>query len=113
MTLKQRKNKYHAMRTIVGGVMFHSKKEALRWCDLKNMERAGEIIDLRRQVPFKLLAWSPDGPVQIGTYKADFTYRDARTNEEIVEDSKGVRTQHYKRTAKILKANYGINIKET
>lgn len=110
---RKKPNKYRAMRTIVGDVMFHSKGEARRYVELKHLENAGEILDLRRQVPFKLMAWSPEGPVQIGTYKADFTYRDLKTNEEITEDFKGCRTAHYMRTKKILLANYGITIKET
>jgi len=107
---KRRKSKYNAMRTIVGNVMFHSKGEANRWLDLKLMERAGEITDLRRQVPFKLLAWTPNGPEQIGIYRSDFQYRDMRTNQEVVEDFKGCVTAEFKRTQKIMKANYGIDV---
>lgn len=109
----RRKSKYNAMRTIVGEKAFHSRGEADRYLELKQLERAGLIHDLKTQVKFDLLAWTPNGPEKIGVYKADFTYRDMKTNEEIVEDFKGVRTAHYSRAARILKANYGIIIKET
>jgi len=112
--MKRRRSKYNAVRTVIGNVAFHSKGEAHRWVELKHLENAGLILDLRRQVPFKLYAWALEGEkVQIGIYKADFCYRDAKTNEEITEDFKGAVTAHYRRTAKIMEANYGIKIKET
>jgi len=110
---RKRGSKYNARATFVGSLRFHSKGEADRWQQLCLLEKSGSISNLRRQVPFKLLAWSPWGPEQIGTYKADFTYRDMKTNEEVVEDFKGCRTAHYARTARILKANYAIILKET
>jgi hypothetical protein len=112
--MKRRRSKYNAVRTVIGNVAFHSKGEAHRWVELKHLENAGLILDLRRQVPFKLYAWAPEGEkVQIGVYRADFCYRDLKTNQEIVEDFKGAVTAHYRRTAKIMLANYGITILET
>lgn len=111
---KRRKNKYNATVTYVGNLRFHSKAEAERWIELCDHEQRGLITGLRRQIPFKLYAWAPDGgKVEIGTYKADYAYRDLKTNEEVVEDKKGKRTAHFARTAKIMLANYGIKIKET
>lgn len=106
-------SKFNSRVTYVGSLRFHSAAEARRWQELCLLERAGSISGLRRQVPFKLMAWSVDGPVQIGTYKADFQYRDLKTNQEVVEDKKGARTAHYARTAKIMLANYNITILET
>ena len=44
--------KYHNKKTEIDGIVFDSRKEALRWHELKLMENAGLISDLRRQVPF-------------------------------------------------------------
>lgn len=40
-------NKYMNRQTIVDGQKFDSKKEANRWMELKLMERAGLITDLK------------------------------------------------------------------
>lgn len=105
-----KRNKYNAKATMVGSLRFHSAGEAARWQELCLLERAGQIHDLKRQVEFKLLAWTPTGPEQIGTYKADFQYRDLKTNQEITEDFKGMVTAEFNRTRRIMKANYGIEI---
>ena len=89
------KNKYNARKTRVrmpdgSEREFASAKEAARWQELCLMMRAGEIEDLRCQVPFELIPAQvrPDGtreqPVR---YIADFVYRDGC--RVIVEDVKG------------------------
>lgn len=103
-------NKYKAVRTIIDGVKFHSKREAEDWCDLKQRERAGEITNLRRQVAFELFAHTPAGPVKICTYVADFVFFDREKDREVVADSKGVSTALFKLKAKLFKANYGREI---
>lgn len=64
-----RKSKYRNKKTEADGLIFDSQKEARRWGDLKIMERAGEIIDLKRQVQYAL---EINGQL-ICSYKADFT----------------------------------------
>ena len=68
---------------------FDSKGEQARWANLKLLERAGEISNLRRQVRYPLLAHSSNGkpPAIVAHYVADFVYTE---NEcEIIEDFKG------------------------
>lgn len=50
-----RKNKYNARKVKVDGIVFASQNEADRWRELKLLERAGKITELRRQVPFLLI----------------------------------------------------------
>lgn len=104
-----RRTKYGAERTEIDGIIFDSKREADRYCELKLMERAGEIKDLRLQVPFVLI------PKQNGeraiTYRADFVYMD-RKGHKVVEDAKGVRTEVYKLKRKLMQYMHGIKIKE-
>jgi hypothetical protein len=108
-----RRNKFNAKRTIVDGLTVHSKGEAARWQELKLLERAGEITELDRQVPYDLTV---KGEV-IGSYVADFTYfeRDKTMPNlrHVVEDFKGFRTAEYRLKAKLMKAIYGIEIRET
>lgn len=66
------RSKYRAIKTCIDGIMFDSKKEANRYCELCLMERAGVITDLQLQVPFVLVEKSKYG--REIKYVADFTY---------------------------------------
>lgn len=106
-------NKYGARKTEVAGVAFDSKAEARRWQVLQAMERAGEIADLKRQVPFELVPkqQKADGSaVRAVTYVADFTYRQGE--RLVVEDVKGMRTPEYKLKAKLMLWRHAIEIHE-
>jgi hypothetical protein len=107
-----------------------SQKEARRLQQLLLLEKAGVITHLRQQVKYVLI------PSQYETYEryskkgkrlkdgqrciekecsyyADFVYTIAETGENIVEDTKGVRTEAYKIKRKLMLAVYSIRIKET
>lgn len=47
--------KYNNKKITVDGQIFDSKKEANRYKELRLLEKAGEIKDLRTQVKFKLM----------------------------------------------------------
>lgn len=51
----RRRNKYHAIKKSVDGIVFDSVKEANRYMELQEMLRAGKIKDLRRQVKYLLI----------------------------------------------------------
>lgn len=108
-------NKYGARKTAVGGVVFDSKREAIRWRELQLMERAGVISGLKRQVPFELI---PNVKTRTGKtvrgvkYVADFVYRDQH-GRQVIEDAKGMKTDVYKLKAKLMLWLYGIEIQET
>jgi hypothetical protein len=105
-----KKNKYGAKRVKTkDGLTFDSKREYARWLDLVLLERAGEITMLERQVPFVFEL----NNVRIGKYIADFTYLENDERDYIVEDSKGFRTDMYRRNKKMVLAFYGIEIRET
>lgn len=48
-------SKYGARKTVVDGITFDSKKEANRYRELKLLEKAGKISNLKLQVPFELI----------------------------------------------------------
>jgi len=102
--LPSAKSKYRNVRT--NG--FASKKEAARYQELKLLEKAGEISDLRTHPVFRLEI----NGVLICKYEADFSYRDWQ-GLPITEDVKGVRTPIYKLKKKLMRAIYGIEILET
>lgn len=122
-------NKYNNTKVTVDGESFDSKKEARRYCELKLLERAGEIINLERQVKYILIPAQYESydrygkkgqPLKQGqrllekecSYVADFKYQDAHTGELIVEDTKGVRTKDYIIKRKLMLKEFGIKIKE-
>lgn len=109
---KGRKSKYKAMREVVDGLKFDSKHEARVWCELRIKERAGEISNLRRQVPYQLYASTRDGAIvgDVTVYVADFVYIDTATNEEVVADAKGVITQTFALKKKMMKVCHNIEI---
>ena len=123
--------KYGNKKVTLEGQTFDSKRECLRWQELKLMERAGKIWDLRRQVRFELIpeqrladTLGPKGGRRRGKllekavfYVADFVYYEGGKPSEggrlVVEDAKGHRTREYIIKRKIMLARYGIQIRET
>lgn len=101
------RNKFSAKKTEVDGLVFDSKAEAKRWCDLRTLELNGVISKLERQVRYD---FEING-VKLGFYKADFRYRNER-GVEVVEDVKGVRTPMFALKAKLMKALYGVIVSE-
>lgn len=106
---KTKQSKYHAVKTVLDDIKFDSKKEAKRYIQLKQLERAGLIKKLRLQVPFVLIDKSVYG--REIRYVADFVY--VENDVEIVEDVKGVKTPIYKLKKRLMAERYGIKIKET
>ena len=101
-------NKYHAQKVTIDGKTFDSRKEANRWCELRILERAGMIQDLKTQVPFVLIEKSQYG--REIKYVADFVY--TQEGRKVVEDAKGVRTPVYKLKKRLMAETLGIEIVE-
>ena len=103
-----KKSKYRAVKTEIDGIVFDSKHEAARYQELRLLERAGEINNLRLQVPYILIDKSKYG--RSIKYVADFVYE--RNGLVVVEDAKGVRTPVYRLKKRMLAEKYGIKIEE-
>lgn len=108
-------SKYQNKKVTYDDIQFDSIKEKNRYIQLKLLEKAGEIKDLQLQKTFTLQpSFKKDGTnYRAITYKADFVYLDLRTNKNIVEDVKGMRTEVYKIKKKLFEYNYpDLEIKE-
>ncbi len=73
----------------VDGILFHSRKEMIRYQELKLLERAGEISDLELQPEFLLQKPFTDNQGnkhRAIKYQADFRYTEDKG--EIIEDVK-------------------------
>jgi len=127
--------KYFSKRSKVNGIEFQSKKEGRRFQELRLLERAGVIDNLRTQVKFVLIPEQREESREVYTrgpqkgkhklgrvierevaYVADFVYHDINTDREVVEDVKGYTgSEAYKLYVikrKLLLWRYGIKIKE-
>ena len=125
--LPKSSNKYGSRKVTLDGVTFDSMKEANRYAELKILEKAGEITDLKLQYPFELVPAKyeyyerygkkgqrlKDGKRTIEqsvVYKADFLYRE--NGKLVVEDTKGMKTEAYIIKRKLMLHIYGIRIRE-
>lgn len=107
--------KYKNKKVTIDGITFDSQLEATRYGELKLMERAGMIKDLKLQVEYVLIPPQKrsDGKKENKcSYIADFTYIDAITGEFVCEDTKGVKTKEYVIKRKLMLYTFGIEIKE-
>lgn len=110
-------SKYHSRKVQIGTIVFDSQKEAQRYCELKLLEKKGEISQLQRQVPFELI------PAEVGAdkkklrsivYLADFVYLTEKDGvpQKHIEDVKGVKTAVYRLKKRLMWHLYRINIEE-
>jgi hypothetical protein len=111
----RRRSKFGAIKTVVDGITFDSKGESERYKDLKHLEKAGEIRDLKLQVVYELApAVIINGRKKPAMkYIADYVYFDVRKNKEIVEDFKGVRTAIFIAKKHLMKWRHNIEILES
>lgn len=124
-----KKNKYGNKKVEYDGQKFDSKKECIRYAELKLLERSGHISDLQRQVKFVLIPSLREEPTEKYTrgtkkgqfkqgkvieretaYIADFVYK--KGENLIVEDTKGMKTKDYIIKRKMMLYFYGIRISE-
>ena len=99
--------KYRNIKTTIDGITFDSKRESIRYCELKLLAKAKKIQNLRLQLPYVIRV----NGEKICKYIADFVY--VEDGQEIVEDVKGMRTREYVLKRKLMKAVFGIDIRET
>nr|DAO52256.1 MAG TPA: Endonuclease [Caudoviricetes sp.] len=110
------RNKYHNRKT----KGFDSAKEWRRNQELEALQRAGEISELNRQVPFVLMPsyTIADETTRQGyrtvreiRYIADFTYR-LKDGTRIIEDVKGMQTDVFKIKRKLLERKIALGVIE-
>lgn len=110
-----KQNKYHNRKVIYDGHWFDSQKEKAWYIKYKLMEKAGEIKNLRLQVPFCLIeTFKLEDRIYRSTkYVADFVYRDKENKLHVIDvKSPATRTQVYQLKKKLMAYKYGIEIEE-
>lgn len=98
--------KYRNKKTQVDMYVFDSVLEARRYKQLALLERAGEIKNLKLQVPFLLQeSFRKNGKIYRKIeYIADFVYEEK--GQTIVEDTKGIKTDVFKIKQKLFEYKY-------
>lgn len=112
-----KKSKYGAVKTQIDGHTFDSKKESIRFEELKLMEKMGKIKDLKLQPKFELQASFVKNnklyrPIN---YNADFSYFDVNKGITIIEDvkSSATKTKVYELKKKLFEKRYpNLTIRE-
>lgn len=102
-------SKYNNRRVNTPDGWFDSQRELSRWGELKLLERAGKIKDLKRQVNFELIPRI--GGMRAIIYRADFVYEEK--GKQVVEDSKGFRDRVYKLKCRLMLWRHNVAILET
>lgn len=103
--MRKKINKYHNRKVLYEGIKFDSKKEAIRYKELKLLEKTHEIAGLSLQPRYELIPKYTDNKgdhIRAVTYIADFTYYDNQLKKQIIEDVKGMQTDVYKIKKKLL-----------
>lgn len=106
--MTKKRTKYAAVKTVVDGITFASKKEAKRYQELKMRESVCLIRDLKLQPKFPIIVKGK----KVCDYFADFGYWDVDKGDFVVEDVKGMKTPVYRLKKKLVEALYGIKITE-
>lgn len=92
------------------GVMHQSKLETKRCNELHLMQRGGLIRDLEAhpQPRFGFVV----NDVKVCSYLSDFRYFDEQLGREVVEDTKGFRSDVFRIKKKLMLACFGIEVEE-
>jgi hypothetical protein len=115
MRLPATRSKHGNKKIAYGGKVFDSKRELNRYMELRIMERAGAISNLKTQVRFALLpsVTIKGRKIPATVYIADFTYTEKGLL--VVEDAKSphLRSEmYYRLKLRMLKYNHGIDVIE-
>lgn len=92
----EKKNKYGAIKTEVGGLVFDSKKESMEWARLSALQRAGKIRDLERQKRFILqdgFVNNKGERIRPICYVSDFSFYDVEQDSLVAMDTKSKATR--------------------
>lgn len=105
-----RANKYGAKPTEVDGIRFASKAEAKRYSELKLLERAGRIRDLKLHVEYPLIV----NGEKVGKYTCDSEYIEPGPagDELVTEDVKGRAARDWPLRKRLFAALYGRKVRE-
>ena len=100
-------NKYRNKKVVIDGIKFDSQAEGIRYKELRLLERAGLIKDIKLQTSFELQpSFKKNGKtIREITYRSDFDYI-TKDGRHIIEDVKGMETPEFKIKKKLFEYKY-------
>lgn len=107
---RTKRGKFGNIPTVVDNIRFDSRKEANRYCELRNLAKTGQITGFiadKRLLCYPLVV----NNVYIAKYEADFSYYE--DGQLIIEDVKGAKTREYIMKRRLMVACHNIHIRET
>ncbi len=107
LTQKPRRSKYANVQIVADGVRWGSKAEYARWCELKLLEKAGQIRDLAPHPHIDLIV----NDKLVGVWIGDYTYME--NAHRVFEDHKGKDNALSKFKRKFVEAYAGIKVRLT
>ena len=103
-------NKYHNRKVELDGQIFASQKEANRYAELKQLQRAGIVQSFAYQVSYIVFdAFRKNGKqYRAVTYVADFVvqYPDGHVEVEDTKGGRGTTTEAFRIKQKLFEARY-------
>jgi hypothetical protein len=105
------RRKYGNRPVEINGITFDSKREAERYGELVQAQRAGVIRSLGVHIRYPLVVHGQD----CGYYEADFEYINVESGRVVVEDVKSPATRKlptYRLKRKLVFALYAVEIRE-
>lgn len=115
------RSKFGAVRTVVNGITFASKREAGRYQELLALGALGEIRNLELQPRFPIVIRQGFFDIPIAVYVADFRYEERKPRDpadwcdvwcDRIEDVKGMPTPVYRLKKKLVEALHAVKIRE-
>lgn len=105
-----RANKYGAKSCEVDGIKFASQAEGKRYGELRLLERAGQIRDLKVHVEYPLIV----NGEKVGKYTCDSEYIETgpKGDELVTEDVKGRAARDWALRKRLFAALYGRKVRE-
>lgn len=100
-----RKSKYGAVKTVTPWGSFPSKLESAVYQLLLYREKAGEIRNIRRQVPVRLREKCDHCGSGSVVFKVDFSFEDVSTGQTVFCEAKGCKTASYMIRERIWRKN--------
>ena len=107
----RKRPKYHNRKVEIDGYKFDSLKESRRYLELLLMLKAGEIRDFKVHPQYDFWVNSK----WVGSYRADFSYKNRQSFDVIVEDVKSTATKRardWPLRRNLMRAIYGIEVIE-
>ena len=102
--------KYYSRKVTIDGIVFASKLEGTRFLQLKMLQQAGEIENLKLQPEFQIFKGWVDPKTgekhRSKFYVGDFMYLDKRSHCWIVEDTKGMETDVFRLKWEYVQSEY-------